>query len=97
MTRIYPSETPGRALTALLESCGDPTGTAMAKKLQVTPMTIYRWKNSDDMALSRVQQIAHYFNLTVDEFLTWEENHESDNSDIEPLVEGSNHSARGFT
>jgi hypothetical protein len=54
-------------------------------------MTIYRWKNSDDMALSRVQQIARYFNLTVDEFLTWEENHESDNSDIEPLVEGSNH------
>lgn len=73
----YPSRTPGRALTALLESCGDPLGTVMAKKLQVTPMTIYRWKNSEDMSLSRLTQLADYFGYTIDEFLNWEEDDES--------------------
>lgn len=71
-----PSKTPGRALTALLESCGDPLGTVMAKKLQVTPMTIYRWKNSEDMSLSRVTQLADYFGYSIDEFLNWEEGDE---------------------
>lgn len=72
-----PSRTPGEALSALLESCGDPTGTAMARKLKVTPMTIYRWRNSEDMALSRIMQLADYFNLTIDQFLSWEEGNES--------------------
>ena len=71
-----PSRTPGRALTALLESCGDPLGTVMAKKLQVTPMTIYRWKNSEDMSLSRLTQLADYFGYSIDEFLNWEEDDE---------------------
>lgn len=71
-----PSKTPGRALTALLESCGDPLGTVMAKKLQVTPMTIYRWKNSEDMSLSRLTQLADYFGYSIDEFLNWEEDDE---------------------
>jgi len=71
-----PSRTPGRALTALLTSCGDPLGTVMAKKLKVTPMTIYRWKKSDDMSLSRLTQLADYFGYSIDEFLNWEENDE---------------------
>lgn len=77
----YPSKTPGAALTALLDSCGDPLGTVMAKKLQVTPMTIYRWKNSEDMALSRLTQLADYFGYTIDEFLNWEEDDESFGTD----------------
>lgn len=77
----YPSKTPGEALTALLDSCGDPLGTVMAKKLQVTPMTIYRWKNSEDMALSRLTQLADYFGYTIDEFLNWEEDDESFGAD----------------
>jgi len=48
----------------------------MAKKLQVTPMTIYRWKNSEDMSLSRVTQLADYFGYSIDEFLNWEEDDE---------------------
>lgn len=93
----YPSKSPGEALSALLESCGDPTGTAMARKLKVTPMTVYRWRNSDDMALSRIMQLADYFNLTVDQFLSWEEGNESRDSDIEPLVEEADHGTRSFT
>jgi transcriptional regulator with XRE-family HTH domain len=53
----------------------------MAKKLQVTPMTIYRWKNSEDMALSRLTQLADYFGYTIDEFLNWEEDDESFGAD----------------
>lgn len=89
-----PSRTPGRALTALLYSCGDPLGTVMAKKLQVTPMTIYRWKNSEDMALSRLTQLADYFGYTIDEFLNWEEGNESVNSDLESPVEEADHGTR---
>jgi transcriptional regulator with XRE-family HTH domain len=88
-----PSRTPGRALTALLKSRGDPTGVAMARKLKVTPMTVYRWRNSEDMALSRVMQLANYFNLTVDQFLSWEEGNESGNSNLESYVEETDHGA----
>ena len=93
----YPSKTPGEALSALLESCGDPTGTAMARKLKVTPMTIYRWRNSDDMALSRISQLADYFDLSIDQFLSWEEGNESDNSDLESSVQEADHGTRSFT
>lgn len=65
----------------------------MARKLKVTPMTVYRWRNSEDMALSRVMQLANYFNLTVDQFLSWEEGNESGNSNLESYVEETDHGA----
>ena len=80
---------PGFSLTVLLDLCGDPSGTAMAKKLEVTPMTVYRWKNSDDMSLTRAIKLADYFGLSLHDFLTWESKNESDNSNLKPLVEGA--------
>jgi hypothetical protein len=69
----FPSKRPGEALKAILISCGDPLGEQMAKSLGVTTMTIYRWKKSKDMALSRVEEIANYHGMSIEEFLTWGE------------------------
>lgn len=69
----FPSKRPGRALKAILISCGDPLGEQMAESLGVTTMTIYRWKKSKDMALSRVEEIANYHGMSIEEFLTWGE------------------------
>ena len=77
----YPSKTPGEALTALLTARGDPLGAALAKELEVSSMTVYRWRNSEDMSLSRLSQLADYFDCTIDEFLSWEEGHESFGAD----------------
>lgn len=63
----------GEQLTKLLQSCGDPCGHVMAKKMGVTPMTIHRWKKSPDMKLGRIVDIAEYFGMTFEEFLDWEE------------------------
>tara|TARA_X000001382_G_scaffold123690_1_gene107685 strand:+ start:340 stop:558 length:219 start_codon:yes stop_codon:yes gene_type:complete len=64
----------GGQLTELLKSCGDPAGQVMAEKMGVTPMTIHRWKKSDDMRLGRIVEIAEYFGMDLEEFLSWEEN-----------------------
>jgi len=69
---ISPSD-PGKQLGKVLSSCGDPLGEVMAKKLHVTPMTVYRWKNSKDLKVSRLIQICNYFGMSIDEFLDWEE------------------------
>ena len=69
----YPSKQPGKALTAILASCGDRLGEKMAESLGVTTMTVYRWKKSKDMSLSRVEEIATYHGMSIDEFLTWGE------------------------
>ncbi len=69
----YPSKQPGKALTAILASCGDPLGEQMAQSLGVTTMTIYRWKKSNDMSLSRVEEIASYHGMSIEEFLKWGE------------------------
>lgn len=86
---------PGGSLTALLDMCGDSSGIIMAKKLKVTPMTVYRWKNSDDMSLTRAIRLADYFGLSLHDFLTWESNNESDNSDIKSFVEVASHGDGG--
>ena len=71
--KTFPSKSPGKALTAILDSCGDSLGVAMAQSLGVTTMTIYRWKRSKDMALSRVEEIAAYHGMSIEEFLNWGE------------------------
>lgn len=68
----------GDKITGLLESCGDPHGFVMAKELGVTPMTVHRWKKADDMKLSRIVDVCDYFGLSFEEFLSWEEDNESD-------------------
>lgn len=93
----FPSKTTGEILTALLKSRGDPFGAAMAESLGVTSMTVYRWKNSKDMKLLRLTQIADYFGYTIYEFLNWEQSNEPDASDTEPSIKGPDYSTRSFT
>jgi len=77
----YPSKTPGKALTALLKARGDPLGDALAKELKVSSMTVYRWRKSKDMPLSRLTQLADYFGYGIEDFLNWEEDDESFGAD----------------
>lgn len=91
------SKKPGEALTSLLKSRRDPQGIAMANELGVALMTVYRWKKSSDMTLSRIERIASYFGLTICQFLSWEEKNESDNSDIESPIEATDNGTRSFT
>ena len=42
---------------------------ALAKHMQVNPIQVSRWRDADDMRLSRVESLATFFGMTVPEFL----------------------------
>ena len=90
----YPSKTPGEALTALLTARGDPLGAALAKELEVSSMTVYRWRTARTWPVAS-SQLADYFDCTIDEFINWEEDDESFCADTKPHAEGANNGSGG--
>lgn len=41
----------------------------MAKDFSVAKQQVYRWRNSEDMSVSKALMFADYFNMSVGEFL----------------------------
>lgn len=42
----------------------------MAADFKTTKQQIWRWRNADDMKLSKIEELAEYFNMTLYQFLT---------------------------
>jgi len=40
----------------------------LAQEMSVTPVQVARWRSSEDLRFSRVVQLAHHFNLSIDKF-----------------------------
>lgn len=45
------------------------TNRAIATVMGVNPVQVVRWRNSEDMKISRVNQLARFFSLSLDEFI----------------------------
>ena len=45
----------------------------MAADLKTTKQQVWRWRNADDMKLSRIETLAEYFNMSLYHFLTIED------------------------
>lgn len=41
----------------------------IAKDFNVAKQQVYRWRNAEDMAVSKASMFAEYFNMSVGEFL----------------------------
>lgn len=41
----------------------------LASKFGVKPQQVIRWRNSSDMSLHKVQELAQYFEMSLNEFL----------------------------
>lgn len=46
------------------------TNRAIATVMGVNPVQVVRWRNSEDMKLSRVTELARFFRLSLDEFIS---------------------------
>ena len=53
----------------------------MAKDFEVSEMTIQRWRNSEDATLTKIVDLAEYFNHDFESFLELGSKHESFSTD----------------
>ena len=42
----------------------------MAVDLKTTKQQVWRWRNAEDMKLSKIEELAEYFKMTLNQFLT---------------------------
>ena len=42
----------------------------MAADLKTTKQQVWRWRNAEDMKLSKIEELAEYFDITLYQFLT---------------------------
>lgn len=45
------------------------TNKTLADTIGVNPVQVARWRSSEDLKLSRVAQLAHHFEMSIDDFL----------------------------
>ena len=65
----YHSSDTGLALRKAQVNAG-LSGKDFAKHLNVCEMTVYRMRSRKDMSISRAQQLAQLFSLSLDEFVS---------------------------
>ena len=65
----YRSSDTGLALRKAQVNAG-LSGKDLAKQLNVCEMTVYRMRSRKDMSVSRAQQLAQVFSLSLDEFVS---------------------------
>lgn len=65
----YHSSDTGLALRKAQVNAG-LSGKDLAQQLNVCEMTVYRMRSRKDMSVSRAQQLAQVFSLSLDEFLS---------------------------
>jgi len=46
------------------------TSKKMAADFKTTKQQVWRWRNADDMKLSKIEELAEYFKMTLYQFLT---------------------------
>ena len=42
----------------------------MAADFKTTKQQVWRWRNAEDMKLSKIEELAEYFKMTLNQFLT---------------------------
>lgn len=54
----------------IAQAMKDVTNVELARHFSVKPQQVVRWRNAEDMAIRRMEEIAGYFNMSLIEFMS---------------------------